>query len=270
MAKVMNFREKWTPEAVAKYRAKGEYAKYPSGNVAQITGYEQKWKNNTEDWVYSKTQRVAGPRAVLQAGVTSGVLPQNTLADVWSAMSANDPGFQQEVAARKALLASNKTQAKFTLQQVPQLLAAANNKDNWVTEKKVRAAKKKSGAAGARKGNIVPLGAKLRKLAPGKIINVTGIKATGAGARTIDKTAKMRLKHVAGLEIASSDARAYNVALGLLVSEGFLTQQQADMYALNFGNGAAAAAGFASAASSPGGMMSAPVIGGLRSPGGSP
>ena len=275
MAKVFDFRQKWNAAAVAKARADGKYAKYPTGTAVVIGGSVNKWKPTGKDsdpsFTYSTTQRVAGPYAALQAAVQRGELAQDTLVNAYTRESAGPGGplqamYEQELAAHRAKPKAAAKAPLFTLSDVPGILAASKNKDNWVTKDKKKGKKGKGAAAGPRKANIVPLSKKLRDLAPGKILNVSGLKDTGAGARTITQSDKMRLKYVPGLQIASSKPETYALALNLLVAENAITEAQARQFNAAYGGAAAAApiSAVSSAASSPG------VVGIVGSPGSSP
>ncbi len=205
---------------------------------------------------YSPKYRVAGALALLQGAMQRGELPADLLENAYTSQSAGAPGsplhtqYMAEVRAHKA--APKASTAVFSLRDVPGILQASKDPKNWVTKEKK--AKKAGGAAAPRTGNIVPLSVKLSTLLPGKIINVTKLKATGKDARVINQSDKMHLKHVPGLQIASSDAAAYSMALDQLVAQGAMTVENAAQFRAQYAGGAGAGSPFGSAASSPRGF----------------
>jgi hypothetical protein len=254
MSKPINWGDKLTAVNIEKARANGMYVKYPKGTGGvRITGAAAQWagkgKGTDPTMTYSPNWRVAGPLAVLQEAIRLGQLPQDLLVNAYTKDTAGNPSAQlyaqymMEVRAREAVLASGQKVSIFTLADVPGILEASKDVKNWVTKDKKT--KKAGGAAAApRRGNIVPLSTKLTALAPGKIINVSKLDASGKGARVSDKTDKMRLKHVAGLEIASNNAAAYSLALDQLVAQGAVTADNAATFRAQFAGGAGAASPF--------------------------
>lgn len=264
--KPVNWPGKINEETIAKARLGGYYSKYPKASPAYITGASAQWagtgKNTERTMTYSPKYRIAGPLAQLQGAMQRGELPADLLEIAYTAQSAGAQGsplhaqYMVEIRAREA--SPKGSTAIFSLRDVPAILLASKDSKNWVTKDKK--AKKAGGASAPRRGNIVPLGVKLLSLLPGKIINVTKLEPSGKGPRVINQSDKMRLKHVPGLQIASSDAAAYSMALDQLVAQGSLTIENAAEFRRQFAGGAGAASGFNSAASSPG------LVGGVGSP----
>lgn len=212
-------------EKADKLGSTASYISLPKGTTLQISGAERKWKGTDKvaadpTFTYAFMNRVAGQYNYLRT------LQDIDLVNVFTFENTREgqpmrAAYLREIEIRDNVAKKDDT-PRITLTDIPGLLAASEDKTNWVNKRDITTGKGKGAGKGkgGSRGPTKSLKTRFGELRDNHWIVVTDITAQGVGAGDKIRAKKPQLGFVDPLPMASMDARGYNIALDLLAEEG--------------------------------------------------
>lgn len=221
---------------IAKARADGKYIVLPGGKLAELGGAFLKWKKpETEDFVYIPSLRMAGLPNDLLVAITSFTdengIPysvedaNNYIQSGYNRYNINIPEEEggkmeqfdaesEERAAVRQRKANLPTVPDVTLADIPAILASLKNKQGAKAVARPRQGSPTSPGTG--RGRILPLAERIQKLTPGKVLDVSNMRADGGDIRAITIPGPTSAKigvDIGNYPIVSSNAANYAAAV---------------------------------------------------------
>jgi hypothetical protein len=217
---------RWSLQAAQKAQEKGAFIHVGGTQVTRrfLSGAERKWKSPKPEenrTAFHTSYRITGTPEDIQTALTYARVPAEEIAQVMATLITRDnyqttmkQVYDQELAAYDALKKEKPVVDGYEFDQIlwlAQNIKSANYANKAGDNKGVVAAPGRAGAGDT-------LGDKLRKLGPGKVLDVSNMDTnTGKGVRTVPapKTSKSGKYGTGTIPIISNDLNKYIRALQL-------------------------------------------------------